>query len=353
MRIPGSFGPLCAFASLRETKNNLAHGAKQAFLSDFRFPASKTLVLSKGCAYLQNTLTAKGAKETLRRSPSDKVRKDMKFLTLIVLALITFCPPASSTDDLPKRFLPGWSADAIQKCRTPRELFDYMDGGAELYLEYRFKQLLMREYHHPQMGDITAEIWQFDEPADACGVFRLDPIGLPLNLGQEGRGPDSTGMGAIRFWKGTRYVRLFAWQAHDGLRASLDSLAQSLDALQPPAAMLPDWLARLDSAGLNPTFIRGEIALRNVAGWDAPDVSSIPLRSGAAWVKPPDSTAAPCLIIHATDEKLAEEILLKIQQQETARSSALERAGQNVIWVPKAADKEGCGEMMERVRGAL
>jgi len=278
----------------------------------------------------------------------------MKCFLILLLPLIAF---AQDFPDVPA----GWSTDAIQKCRTPSELYDYMDGGAELYLEYRFRKLLVREYHHAKDGDITAEIYQFDEPADACGVFRLDRTGLPLHLGQEGRGPDTTGSGSFRFWKGSRYVRLFAWQAHDGLRPALDSLARNLDALQPPAARLPDWLARLDSAGLSPVFLSGEIALRNAvalaAGAAAPafgDLAGIPLRAGAAYLRPaPGSNDPPCLIIHAADDKAAEEIFHKIQQQETVDSSAVERFGQNVIWIPKAADEAACVETLDKIKTIL
>jgi hypothetical protein len=168
-------------------------------------------------------------------------------------------------------------------------------------------------------------------------------------------------LGSFRFWKGSRYVRLFAWQAHDGLRAALDSLARSLDALQPPAASLPDWLARLDSAGLQPVFIRGEIALRNAVALAAGaaasafgDLAGIPLRSGAAYLRPaPGSSDPPCLIIHAPDEKSAEDIFHKIQQQQTAKGSALERAGQFIIWVPRAKDEEVYIEISNRMKAII
>ena len=315
----------------------------------------------------------------------------MRILYLSILALAAFSLPAPCADELPESLLPGWTADPIQKYRTPQELFAYMDGGAELYLEYRFKRLLVREYHHPQMGDVTAEIWHFDEPQDAYGIFHLDPTGLPMKLGQEGRRPDSTGLGSFRFWKGSHFVRIFAWQSHDGLPSTLDSLTRAIDSRLLAAAELPDWLARLDSAGLNPIFLRGEIALCQAAGNQMPDISAISMRAGAAWVKPQDGSAAPGLIIHTADEKAAGDLFHKICSTGGTRSvvsplghdethegltprpstasvitatrglfrrpdgsvEGVERSGPNVIWLPRAADESSCGEMLDRMKDIL
>jgi len=40
----------------------------------------------------------------------------------------------------------GWKLDGSPKKITRENIFDYMDGGGELYLAYKFNQLLVWSY---------------------------------------------------------------------------------------------------------------------------------------------------------------------------------------------------------------
>ncbi|MFH1335983.1 MAG: DUF6599 family protein, partial [Candidatus Zixiibacteriota bacterium] len=90
-----------------------------------------------------------------------------------------------------------------------RNIFDYMDGGAELYLAYDFQQVAVQKYlptnqDSAEEKSITVEIWQMNSPEDAYGVFSLDQEGEKVPIGQNG----VYDAGYLRFRKNVYVVRI-------------------------------------------------------------------------------------------------------------------------------------------------
>lgn len=107
--------------------------------------------------------------------------------------------------DAPK----GWIKSEIHEIYDRQNLFDYIDGGAEVYLAYDFQKLIVQEYS-PALKDslqgksITVEIWRMNSSADAYGIFSLDQEGEKIKIGQMGVYYD----GLLRFWKDVFFVRI-------------------------------------------------------------------------------------------------------------------------------------------------
>jgi hypothetical protein len=103
----------------------------------------------------------------------------------------------------------GWIKSEAMEIYNRQNLFDYIDGGAELYLAYDFKQLVVQKYI-PQIRDslpeesITVEIWQMNSSADAYGVYSLDREGERVTIGQGG----VYGDGFLRFWKDVYFIKI-------------------------------------------------------------------------------------------------------------------------------------------------
>ncbi len=57
----------------------------------------------------------------------------------------------------------GWKKSLKDTIYTPENLFEYINGGAELYISYNFKQLLTQKYvkeestHYP--GETERIFW--------------------------------------------------------------------------------------------------------------------------------------------------------------------------------------------------
>lgn len=110
-------------------------------------------------------------------------------------------------------FLPdafqGWDADEPVHLNEPKDLYNYIDGGAELYLSYGFKEGLSRTYRKESQPDVTAEIFDLSEARNAFGVFSQTRESENLQLGQ---GAYSI-PGAVFFWKDHYYISLSSWES--------------------------------------------------------------------------------------------------------------------------------------------
>jgi len=86
------------------------------------------------------------------------------------------------------------------------ELYDYINGGAELYLNYGFKKLAKRIYKVGEDNDIKAEIFDLGAPKNAYGVFSYAKQENNIGIGQ---GAQYIG-GSLIFWQDRYYVSVFA-----------------------------------------------------------------------------------------------------------------------------------------------
>ncbi len=96
---------------------------------------------------------------------------------------------AGAQDDLfpADDFIEGWKAAYFDEYRNGDELFQYMNGGAELYLEYKFLGVKVKEYESEAGESLTIEIYSYAKPEDAYGIFSVDTTGIPVDIGTEGR----------------------------------------------------------------------------------------------------------------------------------------------------------------------
>lgn len=91
-------------------------------------------------------------------------------LTLLCTALACAGPAlAQEMVRLTDADAPGWISEAPTEY-TARELYGYIDGGAEFYLEYGFDRVVVQSLHRG--GDeLVVEIWRMTSPDGAFGVF--------------------------------------------------------------------------------------------------------------------------------------------------------------------------------------
>ena len=96
----------------------------------------------------------------------------VKILSTAVAALIAVTAGAQSA--LVPRALSLMNGVALAQSRTFTEtsLYGYIDGGAELYLEYGFDTLLVTELVI-EGNDIKAEVYRMKDPEAAFGIFSV------------------------------------------------------------------------------------------------------------------------------------------------------------------------------------
>lgn len=69
-------------------------------------------------------------------------------------------------------FAPGWEKSEGLREFPGSRLFDYIDGGAELFLEFGFKRLSLQRYKNGE-DELLLEIYEMESPEAALGIYLM------------------------------------------------------------------------------------------------------------------------------------------------------------------------------------
>lgn len=157
----------------------------------------------------------------------------------------------------------SWAASEPARVAIGDNLFDLIDGGAELYHEFGFKQAISWQLETPARASIQVELYEMTDAAAAYGEFSL------MQSGKFTHG--TVGQGSLRFgyytafWSGHYFASVTGAQADAPTQAEVDRLAGQLAALLPHDGALPGWFAHLPAQGLQERkYFRGKIGLANI-----------------------------------------------------------------------------------------
>jgi len=143
-----------------------------------------------------------------------------------------------------------------------KNLFDYIDGGAELYLSYDFQKLLVQKYKVKER-EITVEVYQMETSEDAFGLFSLDQEGEALLIGERA----NYGAGLLKLWKSNFFVRIMDINGDDKLKDVILGLGEKISFKIDKQGKLPELLFKLPEEGLIPNsekFFHKQIVLNNL-----------------------------------------------------------------------------------------
>lgn len=168
------------------------------------------------------------------------------FLIGTLLALViqsTICQETRPV--LPQ--VPGWKLTIEQTVYKPDNLWDLIDGAADLFLEYNFVDLRLGRYVNNEDIEIKVELYRHASAADAFGIYSQEryPDYHFLQLGVQGYQEK----GVLNFLAGTFYVKISSVQAGDKDQGGLLSIAQTVEAQLNEPRTWPHLLAALPSRG--------------------------------------------------------------------------------------------------------
>jgi len=88
-------------------------------------------------------------------------------------------------------FFPGWKKAGPGRIFLQTDLFNYIDGGADLFLEFGFERLAVQRYARGP-AELVLEVYQMQNPEAALGVFimkngRAESAAQPPELGHGDR----------------------------------------------------------------------------------------------------------------------------------------------------------------------
>jgi hypothetical protein len=152
----------------------------------------------------------------------------------------------SATIVLPDRFLDWRAAERLDF--RGRQLYDYINGGAELYISYGLAGMTGCKYESDSLPQLTAEIYEMTSPANAYGVYTQSRDIEEHDFGQGSQSFHDF----ILFWKGRYFVIVNTQEVTDRSTAAVRSLAALIDSLITDTGTPPDIVADIPQTNLVP-----------------------------------------------------------------------------------------------------
>jgi len=157
----------------------------------------------------------------------------------------------------------GWREAGKTLMFSGAALSDYIDGGAEAYVAYGFREAAVREFQNDAGARLTIEIYQMDRPENAYGIFSTDSAGDHWDTGASA----SYGSGLLRFWKGPYFTRIMCFPPDPSVEAAIREIgAKIADAIN-AESRLPEILKMAPKDGVDPDtvcYFHRQTSLNNI-----------------------------------------------------------------------------------------
>jgi hypothetical protein len=147
--------------------------------------------------------------------------------------------------------LDGWNKAGEFSVYTPQNLSDYIDGGAELYVSYNFKNLLSVKYAKENNKEMIIDIFDMGHSFDAFGVFAHSRETIDSRVGQG----SEYAAGLLTFWKSRYYVSILAYPETPDKKETVFKLGQIISAQIKQEGPLPPVVSLLPRENLIPESV--------------------------------------------------------------------------------------------------
>jgi hypothetical protein len=149
-------------------------------------------------------------------------------------------------DLLPKQ-IDTWARGDSPLTYDRETIFDYINGAGEVYRSYAFGQVAVAVYASSEgLPDVTVELFDMGDPADAYGVFSYareqEETGIGGGYERKGR--------VLCFWQDRYYVCVASEERTADSERSLEEIARAISEGLPPASEPPALVAMLPDDGL-------------------------------------------------------------------------------------------------------
>ena len=174
---------------------------------------------------------------------------------ILITIAATVCIMCTNQPEL-ARMLPdqveGWSVAEQDRIYTPENLYDYINGGAELYLSYNFQQMINRVYSAPDQPQIQLDLFDMGISQNAYGVFSHSRETIDSTFGQ---GSQYT-PGLLLFWKDRYYISILASPETEQAKQAIFRISRHIEQAIPREGQKPRILRLLPEESLVPESVR-------------------------------------------------------------------------------------------------
>jgi len=188
----------------------------------------------------------------------------MVFFLLVLSALFLSCnKPAKTIEEMlpPGSKMSEWQRGEPGRIYKGNQLYEYINGGAEIYLEYGFVQVITQEYFH---GDesLVVDIYEMADPQAAFGIYSIHrhPQVTPLQVGDEGYQYEYQ----TTFWQDHFYIVIMGYKSDRATQNVLAEFAKKISKKIAGHAKPPELLSALPASGLvdhSASYIKGMLGL--------------------------------------------------------------------------------------------
>jgi len=135
--------------------------------------------------------------------------------------------------------LADWEMVSEPENYGPDNLWDYINGQAEFYLNYGFLRVDTAEYRAESGSpSVVVEIYQMASPEEAFGIYAAErnPDDRSVEIGSGGY----LGSNVLNFWQEKNYIKLMSFEAGAGDEDALTALARGISELSPAGVGVPE-----------------------------------------------------------------------------------------------------------------
>lgn len=152
--------------------------------------------------------------------------KSMIIMFFIMFSAVTLFPETEPeiTSLFPE--IEDFSYDGKIDTYTPDTLFEYINGGADLFLNFDFVKLHSLRYKNKDGGEITADIYIHSDLPNGFGIYTQEKPteGDFIEIGTEGYYEE----GILNFFKGPAYVKISSFDLGKNEELILKKLAEEI-----------------------------------------------------------------------------------------------------------------------------
>jgi len=145
-----------------------------------------------------------------------------------------------------------WQSQEDVDYYSPDNLYEYINGGAELYISYGFEKVLNKNYTRAGHPEIIVDIFDMNNSKNAFGIFAHSREKIDETFGQG----SLISKGMIMFWKDKYLVSILSYPETKESKKAINDLAREIDDNIKIRGPLPDILTLLPKESLVETSIR-------------------------------------------------------------------------------------------------
>jgi len=150
-----------------------------------------------------------------------------KYFILLTICLVPLCSTLSGKNPgyFPK--IDSWKTKVIKEVHTPENLWDLINGGAEIFVAHGFVDLHRADYIRKKQGCMVhVEVYRFNPGTSAHEMFTEEssPDYKHIDLGKEAYIME----GILNFTTGDYYVKLYSNDQGEAVQDALVLIASEV-----------------------------------------------------------------------------------------------------------------------------